>query len=244
MCLHLTSIQDFAVREVLALARSLVDAGATFVHGHHSHLPRGVERYDEGLIMYGGGNFVVDPAVWQNSPNTLWSVGLDVDFCQQPLHYSVCTYEICQDSDDAIYVRDSNDSEATHHKQHLQACQRPLLERALLEALEQEISIRCYREFYRAYLGFSDEQVPAAGYVSVVTRLKECYRLLRDIVRRRLRPNAASKWDLMLWYHVFACLSHRQSVETSLGVLSGELPDLRTDESRLLVDEMMPWTTG
>jgi hypothetical protein len=31
---------------------------------------------------------------------------------------------------------------------------------------------------------------------------------------------------------------------TALGVLCGEIPDLRTDETRALADRRMPWSVG
>lgn len=42
------------------LGRTLVDAGADVVLGHHPHVVRRVERYGRGLIAYSLGNFVFD----------------------------------------------------------------------------------------------------------------------------------------------------------------------------------------
>jgi poly-gamma-glutamate synthesis protein (capsule biosynthesis protein) len=42
----------------VALARRLVEAGATVVLGHHSHAVERIERYRRGVICYGLGNFV------------------------------------------------------------------------------------------------------------------------------------------------------------------------------------------
>ena len=43
---------------------------------------------------------------------------------------------------------------------------------------------------------------------------------------------------------MFACDSHRDSITTALGLLSGELQDIRTLESKEIVDKMMPWSAG
>jgi poly-gamma-glutamate synthesis protein (capsule biosynthesis protein) len=40
----------------LKVARSLINAGATFVIGHHPHVIQGIEQYNEGLIIYSLGN--------------------------------------------------------------------------------------------------------------------------------------------------------------------------------------------
>ncbi|HKJ58185.1 MAG TPA: CapA family protein, partial [Halobacteriales archaeon] len=45
------------------LARWLVDAGADVVHGHSAHVPQGVERYHDGLIIHDAGDFVDDYAL-------------------------------------------------------------------------------------------------------------------------------------------------------------------------------------
>jgi hypothetical protein len=42
------------------LARRLVDAGATVVVGHHPHVPQGLERRGDGLIVYSLGDFLFD----------------------------------------------------------------------------------------------------------------------------------------------------------------------------------------
>jgi len=44
----------------IKFCRSLIDNGATVILGHHSHVLRGIERYKDGLIAYGLGNFIFD----------------------------------------------------------------------------------------------------------------------------------------------------------------------------------------
>jgi poly-gamma-glutamate synthesis protein (capsule biosynthesis protein) len=44
--------------EQMQTARSLIDAGATLVLGHHAHVIQGIERHGHGLIAYGLGNAV------------------------------------------------------------------------------------------------------------------------------------------------------------------------------------------
>jgi poly-gamma-glutamate synthesis protein (capsule biosynthesis protein) len=41
-------------------ARSFVEAGADLIIGSHPHVPQGVERYKNGLIIYSLGNFLFD----------------------------------------------------------------------------------------------------------------------------------------------------------------------------------------
>ena len=53
-------------------ARTLVDAGADVIIGHHPHVIQPVERYKDGLIFYSLGNFIFD----QIQPGTQEGIGI------------------------------------------------------------------------------------------------------------------------------------------------------------------------
>ena len=55
----------------IALARRLVEAGATVVVGHHSHASERIERYRRGVICYGLGNFVFAGTQQTGHPNSV-----------------------------------------------------------------------------------------------------------------------------------------------------------------------------
>jgi poly-gamma-glutamate synthesis protein (capsule biosynthesis protein) len=44
----------------VAAARAAIDGGASLVIGHHTHVLQGVEYYNEGVIIYGLGNFAFE----------------------------------------------------------------------------------------------------------------------------------------------------------------------------------------
>lgn len=44
----------------IAAARAAIDAGADLVIGHHTHILQGIEFYNEGVILYGTGNFAFE----------------------------------------------------------------------------------------------------------------------------------------------------------------------------------------
>ena len=46
--------------EQQALGRAAIDAGASVVLGHHTHILQKIEEYNGGLIAYGLGNFAFD----------------------------------------------------------------------------------------------------------------------------------------------------------------------------------------
>jgi poly-gamma-glutamate synthesis protein (capsule biosynthesis protein) len=221
--------------------RSLIEAGAGLVHGHHAHVPQGYERYGGGVISYGLGNFCVDPARWQSHPNGLWSVVLELALApgREP-ELKVDTL-IVEAQPGSIRVRRANAAEGAMHQAYLQNCNQPLADRQALTALWQEVALRLYACHYAEWLGFHPPRpAPGQGWLAALRRWRQ--RLSRSLraARRTLAPRPSSPGQLLLWYHLVACESHSDALATALGVLSGELPDLRTAATRSLVDAMMP----
>ena len=203
-----------------SLLRSFIDAGATVVHGHHAHVPQGYEEYHNGLIFYGLGNFIADPRRWKNIPNTLWSVMSNIVFSQKGIQeYHVKTVTI--KSGEKVEICESTQEESIYHKQYLAKACSCLSNEKLLGGLWQEMSIRLYNKWYAPWLGFKAK--------TVLHRLK-------GYIQKTFNP----RYHNLLQYHLFACDSHRDAIATALGLLSGELDDLRTDETKTLVNEMAP----
>lgn len=48
---------DYPHPEVQQEARKMIDAGVDLILGHHSHIPHGIEKYNNGIIVYSLGNF-------------------------------------------------------------------------------------------------------------------------------------------------------------------------------------------
>jgi len=221
------------------LLRGFVDAGASIVHGHHSHVPQGYEEYQDGLIFYGLGNFLVDPAKWRDTPNALWSIVGDVTLSARGVEKLLVRTAVIEDKE-CVVVRESNDSEATTHHEYLACANYPLADRKLLTGLWQESSIRMYHLWNAKWLGFEPEIVrsgPKNKLRSFIRCVKESF-----LGSHCEQVASVSQNNLLLWYHLFACESHQNSIATALGVLSDELDDMRTDETRALADEMMPWS--
>ncbi|HVZ79466.1 MAG TPA: CapA family protein [bacterium] len=66
--------------ERVKIAHALIDAGVNLVVGEHSHSIERMERYKDGLIFYGMGNFVFGAATREGHPE---SMVLQVDLSRQ-----------------------------------------------------------------------------------------------------------------------------------------------------------------
>lgn len=226
------------------LYRSFIHSGATIVHAHHSHIPQGCEEYEDGIIFYGLGNFMVDPNKWRDIPNSLWSLGAKIDFKTKPVQSSILTFEIREGDGNEIYVEESTEPERIEHKKYLKKCCYPLSNSELMEALWQEVSLRAYFHYGARYLGFSNSvhRKPTVG--ERLNTIKEGGVKIAKGIAGIKKKSQLSKYDYLLRHVMFACESHRQMLATALGILAGEIEDLRTEETLALADEMMPWSVG
>ncbi len=220
------------------LYRSYIDAGASVVHGHHAHVPQGYEVYREGVIFYGMGNFAVDPDKWQSHPNGMWSLVAEIDFSVKPLYWQPLTFEIHhRPGSETITVEKSTDEEQENHRRYLEMCNYPLGDSELFTALWQEVALRAYCHYGASYMRFLPH--PKTGRRM---RAKTSLSILKNaFLNKDIQSSTPTHYDYMLWYHMIACESHRQMLATALGILGGEIEDLRTEETRNLADEMTPW---
>lgn len=196
---------------IQAFYRSLVDAGADVVHGHHAHVPQGWETYRGRPIFYGLGNFVIVRENWKGQENGLWSLLAWVDFSGEAPSWSVEPFgEVPSDVQD--YLARAN-----------LGFERP----ELLEALWQESCVRLYHRLY-------EQQLRAPSVANApLTLWDRCRKLrfllsdLRRILLGRESPDAQSLQRGRVIYHYFACESHADVIQTALGVLTGSVPDER-----------------
>jgi len=220
------------------LCRSFIDAGASVVHGHHAHVPQGHEEYGEGLIFYGMGNLAVDADKWRNTPDGLWSLAAEIDLRSKPVRWRPLTLEIrYQSSTNILVIEESSGEEQERHHSYLQMCNQPLRDDALFEALWQEVALRAYEHYGAGYMGFS-----ASPQYGRRAKIRKGLSAIKGALLNRSDKSRPSQYDHMLWYVMIACESHRQMLATALGILGGEIHDLRSDETRRLADELMPWS--
>ncbi|MEP1558057.1 MAG: CapA family protein, partial [Lentilitoribacter sp.] len=217
--------------------RSLVDAGADVVHGHHAHVPQGWEEYNGGLIFYGLGNFCVDPDKWGWHPQGLWSLAPELTKTTRGIAMRPKT-TVIDDLGDRIRIREADEAENTMHLTYLHQCNLPLGDSVLLEGLWQEASIKMYTEYFAKWLGFKSPSFFGSNLYIIRRRLERLKNLLLT-GQGELDSCGPQRSRYLLWYHLFACDSHNDAIGTALGVLSGELEDMRTNQTAFMIDQLV-----
>jgi len=143
------------------------------------------------------------------------------------------TFEIRHESgSDVIVIEESSEKEREQHTGYLEKCNRPFADPELFEGLWQEVAVRSYYHHGARYMGFPPFQRSGRARAAL-SQLKGA-----------LLNRSIGRYDHLLRYHMIACESHRQMLATALGVLSGEMRNLRSEATRRLADEMMLWSRG
>ncbi|MBO6101760.1 MAG: CapA family protein [Opitutales bacterium] len=188
--------------------KSLVDAGADIVYNTHSHVPNGFEEYNGGVILYGMGNFIFNRSFWAKYKYATKSV--------------MYIWENGSVSHKWIEFDENNVVRPTEPiNGYMEDCVYPLKDDKKLIALWQEYSIRKYTQTYEKWM-----------CPNIARRLK-C--VLRAVLKKDFKY--AGRSGNLLKYHLWSCESHRQVIETALGVLSGELRDYRNEFSKKMLDK-------
>jgi len=189
--------------------KSLVDVGVDIVYNTHTHVPAGFEKYGNGIILYGMGNFIIDYARWKH-----------LNFTTKSLMF------IWEDGNISHKWIECNPDGIVQFSvpipEYIEDCNDPLLDDEYkLTALWQEYSVRRYLDSYSGWLSPS---------LFSITK-----RLIKTLIKRDW--SYFNKSSSLLKYHLWSCESHRLAVECALGVLSGELKDCRNVYSKRLLDK-------
>ena len=208
--------------EMQARCRCWIELGATVVHCHHSHVPRGYETWGSGMIIYGGGNFVVEPGSWISNPNSNWSILFQVDIFSEKLEFEIKT-TVLESNGDHVYLRESTRSEFQKHIDWIELANRPLESETDLIAINQEVATYLYDSLFKYWLNRD-------------VNLKS---IIREPIRWVKKMMAGTMQEDLLIYHLFACESHREVIQQAIGLLNGELTDYRNQRSSQLLKTVL-----
>lgn len=208
------------------LLRSLVDAGADLVVGHHPHVAQGWERADGGAIFYSLGNFLF----YQSSrPNTQRGIALEIEFREStPVDVELVPIELT----DGV-VREIPDSENRRDFLcHLHRLSRITGDEDALRVHWQELAERIFLQRYSSWL-----RRTAGGDPVTMVRQPDLH-----VQQDGLWDSERRQSEMLLLLNLFQNESHRAVVETALGVRTGVQTDERTGEVRRTVRELLSWT--
>ena len=198
--LEMTSIPTPDARD---LYRAYIDCGVNLVWGHHSHVPQVFEKYNSGFIAYGLGNFLVPPKAWQQHKNTLWSIGLDVNFRDElevtPRYFTI------SESTGMGYVRETDDHQI---QQYVNKYQEIFHDEEAYKRICNANAKLCHEGYCQDYIWCND---------AICAQLaKKSWREFPAIIKK-IGSYKRRKTDLppnLLPYHAISCESHREAFLT------------------------------
>lgn len=212
-----------------AFYQALIDAGATIIHGHHAHVPQGWERYKDGYIFYGLGNFLVSPTAWAGSRNTLWSLTAEIDFSGDKPQVTVTPARIVQEGDEARVLLDKDF--APGYCKQLSGIFR---EEALFKGVWQELAVKTYHELYENNLGFYPID---STRLSLRNWVKRLYHAAKTLLAFFLRKNS-SVYGLVQ-YNYLQCFSHHDCISEAMGVQLASRRDYRMQETKKIAEFLL-----
>jgi len=223
--------------ETVHFYHALSHAGASVIHGHHSHVPQGVERYGDSSIFYGMGNFAVNPLNWQSTPNALWSITARFDptfpnlWRIEPVVIKESTFQ----ERGVIQVNYSQSDQLAKAMLYLDLVSAPIVDPDLLEGIWQESAIHLYFAYGARFMEWD---------IPFVTDVKQKSRRIAASLAKNLwftnhRTSKLNSERTLMRYHMIVNDSHRNMLKTALGVLGGEIEDQRSTRSKQLFDSYL-----
>ncbi len=215
--------------ELRTFYHALIDAGADVIHGHHAHVPQGWEKYKDGYVFYGLGNFLVDPARWPEA-NTRWSLVAELDLSGDSIKASVSSARILQTGDGASVEL----VPAAVREDYLVRLNSIFADEALFRGAWQEMAVSLYHSLYEHNLGFYPIDETGIGMRNWIKRLYHTAKTLWAFLRRREKSDYP-----LVQYNYVQCESHRMLLAEAMGVSCGCREDCRTEKSKSIIVDLL-----
>lgn len=212
--LHHGGTEDYSLPspQTVEMYRSWIDAGAMLVIGTHPHVVQPFEKYKDGHIFYGLGNFAVEPSKWSTSDDrNLTSLLVSLEFTNVGFGVSAQLVTCRAGNDgDAVEIQITNESRVFEYLDEIAALIR---DRALHERVWRELVKESFTEFFQKHLRFA-----------LIFEL--LYLSFPKIIFRKLKfLNQPFLFDLMAWR------SNRLIIENSLAQIHGHDNRINDDEA-------------
>lgn len=177
------------------LYRFFIDLGADIVINHHQHCFSGYEKYHDGYIIYGLGNFFFD---YSSETNSKWNEGYLASFVvdnKKVNEFSVIPYKQCDNNIAEVHLLSKEEEVSFCHD---------------IEELNSIIVDE--RKLQNEFLSFCRKK--AKNYYSVFSPYSNRY--LRYICKHGMLPSFIGKSKICELLNYIECESHRDIVLYSL----------------------------
>ncbi len=218
--------------QLRAFYQQLVEAGADVIHGHHAHVPQGWERYRDGVIFYGLGNFVVDVGGWPGR-NHRWSLVAQVDFSGAAPDVKIIPFGVSSAGSGEILTAPLRGEDLAFAEGYLAYWNGVFESEARHRGAWQAICVALFDQLYAPLL--KAPRYAESAPLSRRNRLRYLYDGLMALgaaVCGRRPTNVRLQRDGRALLNFFWCPSHVEAISTALAVESGAEPDFRTSADR------------
>jgi poly-gamma-glutamate synthesis protein (capsule biosynthesis protein) len=163
--------------------RFFIDNGASVVINHHQHCISGYERYKNGLIFYGIGNFCFD---WENHRNGIWNEGymVNLNFNEDKCIFELLPYIQCNNTPDIEIMKDK-----TIFNNSIEKLNAIIASDDLLQESFEEFCIKASKNIKLVFEPYSN-------------------RYLMALYNRRLLPSFITKKKKIILLNLVRCESH------------------------------------
>jgi poly-gamma-glutamate synthesis protein (capsule biosynthesis protein) len=167
--------------------RFFVDAGASAVIGHHTHIISGYETYNEAPIFYSLGNFCFD---WNGLQNLPWNKGMMVSLHfekNQPITFDI-EFFTQNNAELGLFLQTGVDKEVT--QAHVKQLNEIIINDSLLEQKFNDY-VKTWKPVMNTWIQ------PYKG------------KYLPSLYKKGLLPSILSKNKILLYSNLIRCESHR-----------------------------------
>jgi len=213
--------------------RTLSETGIDAIVAHHPHTPQGWEVFQGTPIFYSLGNFLMYKSKW---PSTTWSYGVKL-FIDGGINKAQIVLLEVRDG------RVSRMDEATkqNYQEYLDHSSRIITDEDTYSAYWQEIAHRLY--YANKYRYQYHHRFKEYGVGHLLSFLFDPIRELDRVTRGTIGTKSSQQKRLALRDYTLS-ESHRGTIQTGLGIRTGAVDDLRSQEVSEEIDTLLQYSDG
>ena len=206
--------------------RKLADAGADVIIGHHPHVAQGWEIYKSVPIFYSLGNFLFH---MPTRPSTRWGYGVEIHLADEDI--DKCNILLTREGDSSG-ERVELARKDPIKQEYLRKVSSITSDSPANRGYWQEICAQIYGQRYQPSL-----EDYGNGHFTALSKtpIREIDRLTRGVFTR----DKVVEQQERIFHHFIRNESHRDVIQTALGISSGAITDYRSPEIQSEVRELL-----